>query len=216
MLNKIYVLLLFVIIVLGMNIAKASDMKLLGKVIYIDPGHGGKDPGAIYNDIYESDINLKISLQLKETLEKEGAVVYLTRYDDYDLAVKNAINRKRSDLSRRANLINNSKASLYISIHLNSISSSNWNGAQVFYVDANEENEKLASILQKNLTKELKTKRKYKKIYNQYMYRRINVPGVLLEAGFLSNPNDRYNLQNVNHQKKLSVVIKNSIIEFFK
>ena len=179
------------------------------------PRHGGKDPGAIYNDLYESNINLELALQLEETLESEGAIVYLTRYGDYDLSVKNAVNRKRSDLSRRANLINNSNCDLYISIHLNSDKSSTWRGAQVFYVDANKNNKLFADILQTQLKNDLKTKREDKKIYDQYMYRRINIPGVLLEAGFISNPNERYQLQQANYQKKLSISVKNAIIEYF-
>lgn len=215
MLKKIYVLILFLICLFTLRIVKANDFELLGKVIYLDPGHGGADPGAIYNDLYESKINLEIAFKLEEILEKEGAIVYLTRYGDYDLSVKNAISRKRSDLSRRANLINNSNCDLYISLHLNSDTSNTWYGAQVFYVDANEDNDIFAKILQEQLSKDLKSKREYKKIYDQYMYRRIKVPGVLLEAGFISNPNERYKLQKKEYQNKLSVSIKDAIITYF-
>lgn len=212
--NKFFYLLVFLLCLFSVGIVKANTLTLLGKVIYLDPGHGGADPGAIHGDIYEANINLNICFTLQSVLEKEGAIVYLTRYGDYDLAVKNALQRKRSDLSRRANLINKSSADLYISIHLNSDLSSTWKGAQVFYVDANEKNSSFAKILQKQLAKDLGTKREYKKIYDQYMYRRINVTGVLLEAGFLSNSNDRYNLQNKKYQLKLSNSIKTAIITF--
>ena len=66
------------------------------KKVVIDPGHGGKDPGAIVGELRESDLNLQISFKLQELLEKEGAVVYLTRYDDYDLSSNNVTLRKRS------------------------------------------------------------------------------------------------------------------------
>ena len=76
----------FVILILSFNVVEAyvikSDLRLTGKVIYIDPGHGGLDPGTIYKNIYEKDINLSISKKLKDLLEKEGAIVYLTRYGE--------------------------------------------------------------------------------------------------------------------------------------
>lgn len=215
MLNKLYVLFLFLICLFTLGIVKANSLSLFGKIIYLDPGHGGADPGAIYNNLYESNLNLKIAFKIQEVLQKEGATVFITRYDDYDLSVKYAVNRKRSDLSRRANLINKSNADLYISIHLNSDISSTWSGAQVFYIDANENNAIFAKILQQQLAKDLKTKRQYKKIYDQYMYKRINVPGVLLEAGFISNPNDRYKLQKEDYQIKLSNSVKQAIITYF-
>lgn len=216
MLNKIHVLFLFLICVFSFGVVKANSYDLLGKVIYLDPGHGGPDPGAIHGDLYESDVNLDIVLKLKDILESEGAVVYLTRYGDYDLSVKYTSYRKKSDLSRRSNLINKSEADLYVSIHLNSTTSSTWKGAQVLYSDVNENNKDFARILQEQLKKDLKTNRKEKKDNNLYMYRRIKVPGVLLEAGFISNANERYKLKKEDYQNKLSTSVKNAIISYFK
>ena len=173
------------------------------------------DPGAIYKDIYEADINLSISLKLADILEKNGAIVLLTRTGDYDLSVNNAVNRKRSDLSRRANIINDSQCDLYISIHLNSIASSTWRGAQVFYDDVNAENKILAQFLQKRFKKDLKTTREYKEMTDMYMYKRIKVPGVLVEAGFLSNSNERYLLLKPTYQDKIANSIYNGILEYF-
>ena len=118
---KIFVLIFLLIFLCFFNYASAENktLSLLSKVIYLDPGHGGADSGAFYKNIKESDVNLDITKKLMEALRKEGAIVYLTRYGDYDLAVTNAWNRKRSDLSRRANIINRSECDLYLSIHLN-------------------------------------------------------------------------------------------------
>ena len=149
--KKFFSLVFFLISLFSFGIVRASFLPLLGKVIYIDPGHGGKDPGAMYGKLKESDLNLQISLKLEEELEKQGAIVYLTRYGDYDLSSNNAELRKRSDLSRRANVINNSNADLYLSIHLNSDASSIWSGAQVFYVDTNEKNKYIAQLFQEEL-----------------------------------------------------------------
>ena len=111
--NKLFLLLLFFVCLFSYGIVRANTLPLLGKVIYIDPGHGGADPGALAGNLRESDINLEISFKLQEVLMKQGAIVYLTRTGDYDLAVNNASLRKRSDLSRRANIINSSNANIW-------------------------------------------------------------------------------------------------------
>ena len=212
--KKYYIGLIVSIFLFSISFVKAnpveSELRLIGKVIYLDPGHGGTDPGAIYKDIYEKDITLSICKKLKDILEREGAIVYMTRYDDYDLSTT-TYNRKRNDLNNRAKVINESMADIYISIHLNSVSSSTWRGAQVFYDDINKNNKEIATILQLTLNKE----RKIKEIDDILMNRKIKVPGVLIEVGFLSNPNDRYLLKNSNYQYELCNKIKDGIIEYF-
>ncbi len=148
-------------------------------------------------------------------LEKEGAIVYLTRYGDYDLSKNYTGSRKKSDLNNRAKIINESKADIYISIHLNSISSSTWSGAQVFYDDVNEKNHDLAILMQEQLKKDLNTTRDVKEISTMLMNRKITIPGILIEAGFLSNPNDRYLLRKSEYQYKISESIKKGIIKYF-
>lgn len=214
---KIYVFLFFIIGILAMNIVNASEnnLKLLGKVIYLDAGHGGIDSGATYKNIKEKDINLSISLKLEEILTKNGAIVYQTRYSDYDLAVPNTINKKRSDLSRRGNLINKTNPDIFISIHLNAESTGIYRGPQVFFNDNNKNNEFIAKIFQKQLNKQLNGDRKYKKDNSLYLQKRIKSPGVLIEVGFLSNSNDRYLLKTDKYQIKVAETIKKSIIYYF-
>lgn len=216
--KKITIIFLLVILILTFNIVSAKNNKkkleLIGKVVYIDPGHGGLDPGTIYKNIYEKDINLEVCKKLKKILEEEGAIVYLTRYDDYDLAINNASERKKSDLNNRAKIINKSNADIYISIHLNSIQSSAWSGAQVFYDDVNSNNNRIAKIMQKTLKEELKTTRKVKEIKNMLLNRKVKIPGVLIEVGFLSNPNERYLLQKSEYQYKICEAIKKGIIKY--
>lgn len=191
-------------------------MVLLGKVIYLDAGHGGPDPGTIYKKIYEKDINLSIVKKLQQVLEEEGAIVYLTRYGDYDLSKNYTGSRKKSDLNNRAKIINESGAEIYVSIHLNSISSSTWSGAQVFYDDVNKKNYDLAILMQNQLKEDLKTNREVKEISTMLMNRKITVPGLLIEVGFLSNPNDRYKLQQSEYQYKIAESVKKGIIKYFK
>lgn len=213
---KIYVLFIFIISLCAFTFVNAEEQILKDKIIYIDPGHGGIDPGAIYKNIKESEINLQISKQLKEQLEISGATVYLTRIGDYDLSENNARNHKRNDLTARARIINESMCDMYISIHLNSDQSSTWNGAQIFYTNKNEKNKKIAQIMQKNFKEKLKSKRKEKNIEDMYLFEKIDRPGILVEAGFISNPNDRYLLNQQTYQKKIATAIVESVIQYFR
>lgn len=215
--NKFLILALFIfsIFIVGYASAKTNDLSLLGKVIYLDPGHGGIDPGAVYKDIEEADINLKIAQKTAKLLEQYGAIVYLTRYGDYDLSVPNTINRKRSDLSRRGNIINRSNCDLYLSIHLNAESSSTWKGAQMFYDNVNPNNEIIAKIFQEEFKNNLNTKREYKQKENLYLSRRVERPGILIEAGFITNPNERYLLTTEAYQQKIAATILEATIKYF-
>lgn len=196
--------------------AKAEGKELLSKVIYIDPGHGGVDCGAYYKNVKESDVNLEISVKLMNELKKEGAAVYLTRYGDYDLSTPDAWNIKRSDLSRRANIINKSNCDLYLSIHLNADDSGVLHGAEVYYDTINPENEKIASIFQEEFNKNLSSNRNFKENSTKYLQRRVNRPGVLLEVGFLSNSSERALLTSEVYQNRLVNVIKGGIYKYFE
>ncbi len=207
-----HILFIFIIKLCTLTFVNAEEQILKGKIIYIDPGHGGRDPGATYKEIRESDINLQISKYLKEELEKNGATVYLTRIGNYDLSKNNARNHKKNDLTARARLINESNCDMYISIHLNSDPSSTWNGMQIFYTNNNEKNKKIAETIKE----QLKLKRKIKELNNMYLFEKIKQPGILIEAGFISNPNDRYKLKQTEYQQELSKNITNGIIEYFK
>lgn len=211
--KKLFALVLLILNISIISYVKGENLDLIGKVIYIDPGHGGIDPGATYKDIYEKDINLSIALKLKKELENNGAIVYLTRYDDIDLSISTN-NHKKSDLNNRVRAINNSNADLFISIHLNSYGTS-WYGVQIFYDDNNSNNEVLASIMDKNI-KNLNGNRTYKKKNNLYLLKNIKIPGILVEVGFLSNENERYLLTNSKYQEKVSKSLCNGIKEYLK
>ena len=148
---------------------------------------------------------------LASKLENMGATVYLTRYGDYDLSNVGVRYRKRSDLYNRAKVINNSTADIYISIHLNSTTSSVWSGAQVFYDDVNNDNIILANFLKESIG----TKREVVEINDMYFNRLVKIPGVLVEVGFLSNSYDRNNLINLDYQEKISDKIIDGIINYF-
>ena len=185
-----------------------ASLPLTGKLVLIDVGHGGADPGTMYGNIYEKDINLAISLELEKELSRLGASVLLIRNDDYDLSKPNASWRKKSDFDNRIKMINTSGANYYLSIHLNYLNDSSYYGPQVFYNERMENNKKIAEQIQKELNRTLNTNREIKLIPSStYMYKELKVEGVLVECGFLSNPYERSLLVKVEYQKKLAKTI---------
>ena len=216
--KKISILMLIILVML-FSIFKVnacdSIFPLIGKTIIIDAGHGGKDFGASIKSINESEINLEITLKLKKELEKVGANVLLTRTDEKDLSNPNALYRKKSDFDNRIKIINNSHADMYLSIHQNIYQNEKYHGPQVFYYPKVKDNEKIANVLQEELNKLAKTNRKIKIITGTYMYNKLNVTGVLIECGFLSNNKERNNLVSEDYQNDLVKTIKNGIINYF-
>lgn len=212
--NNFYILFTFFIFVLILYALKVEAiMPLTGKVIVIDAGHGAEDPGTSYGNIYEKDINLKIALYLEKELGSMGANVILTRNGDYDLSKPNANFRKKSDFDNRIKLINDSNANLYISIHLNYLSDSSYYGPQVFY---QKDDKLLAESVQTSMNKLLKGDRSVKKIPNDtYMYKKLNVSGLLIECGFLSNKSERELLQTDKYQQLVAKSIVEGIINYF-
>jgi len=208
------IILFFILSIFKVN-ATDSIFPLIGKTIIIDAGHGGKDFGASVASVNESEINLIITKKLKNNLESIGANVILTRTSEKDLSEENALYRKKSDFDNRIKLINNSHADLYLSIHQNIYQNSLYHGPQVFYYPKLNDNEIIAKTIQKELNKFTNTNRKIKIITGTYMYDKLNVKGVLIECGFLSNNNDRNNLQDETYQNNLTKSITNAIIKYY-
>lgn len=199
---------------LGRVNAYVKDYSLIGKTIYLDAGHGGADSGAISNTFLEKDMNLLLVNKLAREFVSRGAMVFLTRDGDYDLS-SSTINRKRNDLYQRAKLINNSGCDMYISMHMNSSPSSRWNGIQVFYSNVVDDNKIIAEVVTKSLASNMKNVREYKKENGYYMYSKIRVPGILVEAGFISNSNDNYKIRQEEYQDILINNIVNGVEIYF-
>jgi len=209
-------LLIFAIIlgILLINFKVSASLPLIGKLIVIDAGHGGIDPGTSSGDVLEKDLNLIFALTLEKTLSEKGASIILTRDGDYDLSKPNAIWRKKSDFDNRITLINDSKADMYISIHMNYLESTQYYGAQIFYLEGNEKSQKIAEIMQGIINKDLNFSRESKPIPSStYMYPKLEVTGVLIECGFLSNYNERVKLQSKEYQVELSETITKGVIK---
>lgn len=209
----IFMLISLTLLTSGIVYSHELDNRLVGKVIVLDAGHGGKDRGSSFGNIYESDINLSLVIKLKNALNKHGVDVILTRDGDYDLSSPNAYRRKKSDFDNRIALINNSGADLYLSIHMNYLIDSRYYGAQVFYTDENKE---LASLLQDSLIRNVESPLKEKKLSNSiYMYKKLNIPGVLVECGFLSNDMERKLLVTEEYQYKLVNSIVDGLLKYY-
>jgi N-acetylmuramoyl-L-alanine amidase len=194
------------------------NLPLSGKIIYIDPGHGGPDGGAGDEDALEKDIALSVSLMIRDYLQEQGALVIMTREEDKDLAsedTKGYSRRKVEDLHKRLNLINESEADLFLSIHLNSIPSPKWSGAQTFYNPKYEENKELSKAIQKEITRNLEnTSREAKGLQSVYILKHAKKTGALVEIGFLSNPEERSNLLDGDYQEKVAASIYQGVLNY--
>ena len=186
------------------DLQSAFQNSLAGKIIAVDPGHGGYDPGAKgAGGTLEKDLNLAIALKLKEALEEAGAQVVMTREQDVDLVTPGEGTKKFRDLSNRLRIINENKADLLISIHMNS-SGSRWRGAQVFYHPKHDFNRELAVAIQEELRLQLKnTNRQALPIHSAFLLSKIEVPAVIVEAGFLTNPNEEKLLVQPVYQEQI-------------
>lgn len=187
------------------------------KVIYIDPGHGGKDGGTTYNGLVEKEVDLSFSFILKRVLEEHGYKVLMTRDGDYDLASPNAKNRKKEDIQKRVNLINSSRCILYLSIHTNSFQNKSERGAQVFYNPNNIDSKNLSVSIQNSIKNNMKnTERVAMGIRDKYLIEKTRKVGCLIEIGFLSNKEEANLLKNYEYKLSLSYSILLGIEEYFK
>lgn len=189
-----------------------------GRVIVIDPGHGGVDPGKIgINDALEKEINLKISLYLKEELEKEGYIVVLTREEDAGLYAETDANKKMADMKARCKIIADSGADIVVSIHQNSFSTESVHGAQMFYYRHSTEGKRLAEILQNAFREYVDgdNNRAAKSNDNYYMLLHTPCPTVIAECGFLSNAAEAELLCSEEYQRSIAQGICMGIMEYF-
>lgn len=205
---------MFFLLVISFQVISAKELPLFQKVIVVDAGHGGRDPGTRYGNTLEKDLNLEIAKVLEKELLKQGAIVYMTRDEDEDLSNSSDYRKKRADLRRRVNFIEEKKSDLYLSIHLNWYKDYYYGGAEILYNNINKNNKVLATNLKESLTNN-NIKTRDLKTTNLYMYRNTNVVGVLVECGFLSNKNDRYLLKTKWYQEKFSKALVEGVIKYF-
>lgn len=179
--------------------------------VAVDPGHGSIDKGTSHRDIYEKDINLAIAKLLTKELKKVNIIPIMTRTED-----KLYQDSRRADIRYRPKLANKRKADIFISLHVNNYSSSYPAGSQVFYKSGSEASKKLAKQITSELVQLRPENKRELKHGNYYVLNKASCPAVLIETGFLSNPEDRKKLVSDDYQRAVAVAIKNSIVKYFR
>ncbi len=193
-----------------------------GRTVVIDAGHGAPDGGAVTeNGVEEKDLNLSVALFLQEYFEQSGTHVILTRSDDrgiYEQA-DTIRSKKRSDLKNREKIIKASGADAVISIHMNEFSESKYSGPQVFYSKNHENSERLAELVQTSMNEALipASARDYKKAGDSiYLLKKAEIPAILVECGFLSNPIEQQKLLNERYRQQVAWSIYCGAIKYFE
>ena len=185
------------------------------QTVIIDPGHGGPDGGATScTGILESQFNLEIALRLRDLMELLGIQTVMIRETDCSVYTQgNTIAQKKvSDLRERVRIVNSTENATLVSIHQNLFSDAKYSGAQVFYANT-QGSQELAKKLQSTFIQSVNpdSHRQAKKADGIYLMQNINCTGVLIECGFLSNPNEEYLLRTDSYQKKLCSVIATTL-----
>ncbi len=192
---------------------------IAGMKIVIDPGHGGVDSGAIgrQTGVKEKDVTLDISKKLARTLSQAGAMVVLTRETDTDLSAgegESLLEKKRIDLSRRVALAKKIEADMYLSIHTNADPSPRWHGAQTFYYSKSEEGQQLANCIQNELVRILGNNNRKAKEGVFFIMEKNSMPTLIIEVGFISNPDEEKLLGDDIYQTKIAHAILSGIVQY--
>lgn len=225
---KLKNMVVFIIVLIAFNslfcVLALGDIKFdrRGKIILIDPGHGGIDGGAVSKrGTLEKELNLKIALKLKTKLEELGYKCEMTRDDDYGLySDKGKVRDKKiEDLNNRCKLKEESNCDIFVSIHLNMFDKPQYDGAQVWYAKQPQEAAELAHIIQDNLRSDLDNdnNRKEKCANDAYKILRCcnSIPSVIVECGFLSNQSEEEKLLQDEYQYIIAQSLAKSIDDYF-
>ncbi len=212
----IFLSILCIMAVLGADTGEKEVLSygLANKIIVVDAGHGGTDPGAVRGNYIEKDITLQVSKKLADYLSQAGALVIMLREDDRELAEDpqaSIAERKRSDLKRRVEIANEAQADLYISIHTNADPSPRWSGAQTFYLADSERSKVAAVMIQDELKRLLGNTDRKAKPGSYYILSRTEMPSVIVEMGFISNPREAQQLSDDQYQSKLAYAVFSGI-----
>ena len=185
-----------------------------GKIITLDPGHGGSDPGAIgASGLKEKQITLEISLRVKELLEKEGAKVYMTRTTDKDVYGPNASDR--AELQARVNVAEKYNSDLFVSLHINSSVNKSVGGFSSYYYPKTDNDLKIAKAIQDKFAKNFGVDNLGVRQANFYVVKRCSMPATLLEMCFISNPKEEKLMKSRWFQKKTARLIVEGVENYF-
>lgn len=200
------VLFFLILLVMKLNASALSGEQKQDICIVLDPGHGGADGGAVSESgIVEKNINLSISRCLRDFFEMSGYRVVMTRDDDNLLSEK-----LHDDFEKRLSLYNSADADLVLSIHQNKFTSPEEHGAQVFYGSSDIGSEKLAASIRHSIKGLLQPENEREITQagsNIYLLNNCTNPCVLVECGFLSNPQEAQQLDSYDYQRQVAFAI---------
>lgn len=196
-----------------------------GMKIVVDPGHGGIDGGSSVGEVLEKNITLELGKALEKELKRLGAEVVLTRSTEEDAVAEHTPQasfptiraRKIADLKIREEMIVESDADLFISVHVNTVPETRWRGAQVFYhqeghVGGGAAAKAIQTAIRDNIGN---TEREASAIKQVYLLKKATVPAVLVETGFLSNPEELKLLMTKDYQQQMVEAIAQGVEEYY-
>ena len=192
-----------------LHLMNTSGSSVQNRIIVLDPGHGGSDPGAINGKVYEKNIVLDVAKRVQKLLETSGAKVVLTRSTDVFI-----------DLEKRPQIANQNFGEMFISLHVNSFDSSQPNGTETFYNSKSDSNlveeKKLAQLINSEIVKNAKTTNRGVKDVNYVVTRSTEMPAILVELGFIKNPSDFAKLTSDSYLQIYAESIYKGIIQYYQ
>lgn len=214
---------IFMVIVLSLVIALSISLSSNGAPKYainvvIDAGHGGVDSGTVgySGTTKESDLNLEIAIKLGRYLDSSGIGVIYTRTDKGGLYGSEGQGFKRRDMLRRKEIINSSNADLVISVHMNAFPTHSRRGAQCFFNSSSEDGKLASSKIQQQFNTSINTRRAFEALKGDYYILNCSeIPSVIAECGFISNPEEETLLKTSEYQDKIAYSIYAGIIAYF-
>ena len=171
--------------------------------VFIDPGHGGVDNGAVQNGVLEDEINLQISKKIEAKLKAKGVEVKMSRYDDTYLS-----------LTDRTYMANKEGSDVFVSIHQNSATNSSAKGIETYYYSTRQDSKELATDIQNDLIQATNATDRGVKTANYAVIKTASMSSSLVECGFISNPTEAQNLSSSSYQDKVAEGIVNGIMDY--
>ena len=198
---------------LGERVTEGTDQK----VVVVDAGHGGRDPGKVGVDgCLEKDLNLEIAKKVQAILEQQDIKVIMIRDTDKGLYEEQTSNKKVQDMKNRCALINETEPDCVVSIHQNSYHEEYVSGAQVFYYSSSAEGKALAEALQSELVSyaDPENHRQAKANDSYYLLKKTEAPIAIVECGFLSNWEEAAKLQDDGYQSRIAWAVSMGILMY--
>ena len=196
-----------------------EPLPLTGWTILIDPGHGGYDGGARARDsgVWEKVINLDVALQVEKSLVAQGASTIMTRREDADLCSEErpaALTKKRQDMLARVEMAVSAQVDMVLSIHMNEYRARSESGPQVFYRAGSDAGRLLAGCMQEALIQQLQPRKARAAMAGDYFILQLDVPSVLVECGFISNPDEERLLLSDDYQARLGEAVAAGVMSY--